>query len=107
MVYEFKVEPDDLDEAARHIWRLAQENARAISYAQEWLQVEESGGLILTPVLDELQKVCDKLKASYERLGTITDSSSTELTNAGIMYKNTDHATAAALDRAYSAGADK
>lgn len=107
VVYEFKVEPDDLDESARHLWRLGQENSRAVSYAETWLKVQENGGLILTPVLDQLQEVCNELKTNYERLGLVTDSSATELTDTAVMYRNTDNATAANLDRAYSAGGGK
>lgn len=107
LVYEFKVEPDDLDESARHLWRLGQENSQTVSYAEKWLNVQESGGLILTPVLDRLQEVCEELKSNYERLGSVTDSSATELTNAATMYRNTDNSTAASLDRTYSAGGGK
>ena len=104
MVYEFKVEPDDLDESARQLWRLGVENSQAVSYAEKWLKVQESAGLVLTPVLDQLHEVCDELKTNYERLGLVTDSSATELTDAAVMYRNTDNATAANLDRASSAG---
>lgn len=107
MVYEFKAEPDDIDESARQLWRLGQENLLATSYAKQWLDVQESGGLILTPVLDQLQEVCEALKTSYERLGSVTDSSATELTNTAIMYRNTDRATAENLDREYSRGGGK
>ncbi|NKY56450.1 hypothetical protein [Nocardia flavorosea] len=46
-------------------------------------------------MLDRLQEVCEELKSNYERLGSVTDSSATELINAAIMYRSTDNTTAA------------
>ncbi|WP_280479231.1 type VII secretion target [Nocardia cyriacigeorgica] len=106
MTKEFKVNPDDMDSTARILWKIAEDNSRAVAYAQEWLQVQSSGGLVLTPVLDQLQMACDELKSNYERLGIVTDSSSTEITKASRMYRTTDFATAKSLDAAYE-GADK
>ncbi|WP_071925774.1 type VII secretion target [Nocardia mangyaensis] len=99
--YNFTVDPDDIDLAARGLWKIAEDNSRAVSYSAEWLDVQSSGGEIITPVLEQLQAACDVMKANYERLGRVTDSSSTELTNAAKMYRKTDNASAEALDRTY------
>ncbi|MGY0503338.1 type VII secretion target [Nocardia sp. FBN12] len=101
MAKDFSVIPDDLDETARSLWKIAEDNSRAVSYSKEWLEIEKSGGLVLTPVLDQLQEVCDQLKSNYERLGAVTDNSSTELTNASRMYRTTDLATAKSMDEYY------
>src|SRR5690606_2793605 len=106
MTKEFKVNPDDMASAARILWKVAEDNRQADSYAEKWLQVQSSGGLVLTPVLDQLQEACDDLKSNYERLGVVTDSSSAEMTNASRMYRTTDVATAKSLDASYE-GADK
>ncbi|MBF6414903.1 type VII secretion target [Nocardia cyriacigeorgica] len=106
MTKEFKVNPDDMDSAARILWKIAEDNSRAVAYAQEWLRVQASGGLVLTPVLDQLQIACDDLRSNYERLGVVTDNSSTEITKASRMYRTTDFTTAKSLDASYE-GAGK
>ncbi|MGW5573335.1 type VII secretion target [Nocardia thailandica] len=101
MADDFAVSPDDLDDAARALWKIAEDNSQAVSYAKKWLDVQGSGGLVLTPVLDQLQEACEQLKSNYERLGTVTDNSSTELTNASRMYRTTDHEWAKNMDAYY------
>ncbi|WP_067859151.1 type VII secretion target [Nocardia shimofusensis] len=101
MTEQFAVEPDDLDLASRALWKLSEDNNGAITYAEEWLNVQSSGGLVLTPVLDQLQTVCDQLKKNYERLGTVTDNSATELLEASRMYRTTDFERAKNLDWYY------
>lgn len=101
MTEEFKVSPNDLDLAARELWKIAEDNSRAVTYTQEWLEIQTSGGIILSPVLDQLQEACNQLKSNYERLGTVTDSSSTELTNASRMYRTTDFESAKSMDAYY------
>ncbi|WP_433662255.1 type VII secretion target [Nocardia sp. CA-128927] len=101
MTEDFRVKPDDVDLAARGLWKIAEDNSQAVAYAQKWLEVQSSGGLVLTPVLDQLQEACDQLKSNYERLGTVTDNSSTELTNASRMYRTTDAKRAKDMDAYY------
>ncbi|MGW5921644.1 type VII secretion target [Nocardia fluminea] len=101
MTDDFKVSPDDLDLAARGLWKIAEDNSQAVTYSQQWLEVQSSGGLVLTPVLDQLQEACNQLKSNYERLGTVTDDSSTELTNASRMYRTTDFESAKSMDAYY------
>ncbi|WP_227998676.1 type VII secretion target [Nocardia australiensis] len=101
MTEQFKVSPDDIDLAARGLWKIAEDNTQAVTYAKEWLEVQSSGGLVLTPLLDQLQEVCEQLKSNYERLGTVTDNSSTELTNASRMYRTTEFERAKDMDNYY------
>ncbi|WP_054814841.1 type VII secretion target [Nocardia arizonensis] len=101
MAEEFRVSPDDMDSAARGLWKIAEDNSQAVVYAQRWLEVQSSGGLVLAPVLDQLQQVCDQLKSNYERLGVVTDDSSSELTNASRMYRTTDAVQAENMDTYY------
>ncbi|GAA5047292.1 type VII secretion target [Nocardia callitridis] len=101
MAAEFQVNPDDVDSAARQLWKIAEDNSQAVTFAQKWLEVQNSGGLVLTPVLDQLQESCEQLKSNYERLGTVTDNSSSELTNAARMYRTTDSTSAKNMDVYY------
>lgn len=101
MTDQFAVEPDDLDSASRALWKLSEDNSQAISYAKEWLDIQSSGGLVLTPVLDQLQAVCEQLAKNYERLGIATDSSATELLEAARMYRTTDFERAKNMDWYY------
>ncbi|WP_405162852.1 type VII secretion target [Nocardia sp. NBC_01499] len=98
---DFRVSPDDVDLAARGLWKIAEDNSQAVAYSQKWLEVQNRGGLVLEPVLDQLQQACDQLKANYERLGTVTDNSSTELTKASRMYRTTDFERAKKMDAYY------
>ncbi|MFF0528161.1 type VII secretion target [Nocardia amikacinitolerans] len=106
---DFKVNPDDIDLAARALWKIAEDNAKAVSYANEWVEVEDNAGTgtMLKTVVSELQDTSDRLRANYERLGKVTDSSSTELTNAAKMYRATDARTAEAMDRGYTSKVSK
>jgi hypothetical protein len=101
MAEEFRVSPGDIDLAARGLWKISEDNSQAVTYARKWLEVQSSGGLVLTPVLDQLQEACEQLKSNYERLGTVTDNSSTELTNASRMYRTTDSERAKNMDAYY------
>ncbi|MBF6211743.1 hypothetical protein IU433_16375 [Nocardia puris] len=101
MAQEFKVDPDDIETAARELWKIAEDNTRAVRYAQEWLDVQSSGGILLSPVLDQLQDACNQLKSNYERLGSVTHSSSTELNNAGKLYRTQDSKTSKTMDSYY------
>ncbi|WP_433191783.1 type VII secretion target [Nocardia sp. CA-107356] len=101
MTEEFKVSPDDIYLAARGLWKIAEDNSQAVTYSKKWLDVQSDGGLVLTPVLDQLQEACDQLKSNYERLGTVTDDSSTELTKASRMYRTTDFERAKNMDAYY------
>ncbi|MBF6233895.1 type VII secretion target [Nocardia farcinica] len=98
---DFTVDPDDIDLAARGLWKIAEDNSQAVAYTQQWLDVQGSGGLVLSPVLDQLQEACDQLRSNYERLGSVTDSSSAELTKASRMYRTTDSKQAKAMDEFY------
>lgn len=107
MVYQFEVEPNDVDMAARQLWKLSEDNPQAVSYAKEWLELEGSSGEILKPFIEGLHKSCEQLQSNYEELGRVTDSSSTELTNTANMYRTTDRAFAETLDRTYNSESDK
>ncbi|HLS78899.1 MAG TPA: type VII secretion target [Nocardia sp.] len=101
MTEQFAVEPDHLESASRTLWKLSEDNNKAISYAAEWLDIQSSGGLVLSPVLDQLQAACDQLKTNYTNLGIVTDQSATELLEAGRMYRTTDYERAKNMDWYY------
>ncbi|MFC4124105.1 type VII secretion target [Nocardia rhizosphaerae] len=103
MADDLKVEPDKLDSFAGVLATLATENGQATTYAKQWLEVEDNaGGLFFPTVANTLHQLLSALETNLATLGTITQNSSTELTGAAQMYRTTDYATAAALDKTYS-----
>jgi uncharacterized protein YukE len=107
MPEELDVDPDEVDKFATSLKKLADENASATAYIDKWLVVDNTvrgdGGLIRLG-LGAISEAYDKLKPNYETLGMLSAAAATELTAVAQMYRTTDKANAAALDRTYEGG---
>ncbi|WP_039821537.1 type VII secretion target [Nocardia testacea] len=107
MPEELEVDPDQVEKFSASLKKLADENASATAYIDKWLVVDNSvwgdGGLIRLG-LGAISEAYDKLKPNYETLGRLSAAAATELTAVAQMYRTTDRANAAALDRTYEGG---
>ncbi|MBF6213034.1 hypothetical protein IU433_26965 [Nocardia puris] len=101
MAEELKVEPDRLDTFATKLKELASDHTQATPYAQKWLNVDDAGGVFLTGVADTLRDILSDLESNFKTLASVTESSAAELVKAAQMYRTTDAARAAALDKTY------
>lgn len=102
MAEELKVEPDKLDKFAGSLTELGNDHSQAAPYARSWLKLDESvGGLMFPPVASTLNRLLDEIESNLNSLGVATRSSSSELTRSAQMYRTTDYANAAALDKTY------
>lgn len=106
MTDDLRVEPDRLDAFATKLKQLAADHTQATPYAQKWLKVDDgSGGVFVTGVVDTLGQILTDLETNFTTLKSVTEASAAELNKAAQMYRSTDYATAAALDKTYP-GAD-
>lgn len=107
MPEELEVDPDEVDKFSASLKKLADENASATTYIDKWLVADNSvwgdGGLIRLG-LGAISEAYDKLKPNYETLGMLSAAAATELAAVAEMYRTTDQANAAALDRTYEGG---
>ncbi|MCX0270162.1 type VII secretion target [Nocardia zapadnayensis] len=107
MPEELDVDPDKVDKFSASLRRLADENASATAYIDKWLAVDNTvwgdGGLIRLG-LSAISEAHAQLKPNYETLGRLSAAAATELAAVAQMYRTTDRANAAALDRTYEAG---
>ncbi|MGW0048293.1 type VII secretion target [Nocardia cyriacigeorgica] len=105
MTKELKVEPDALDGWSTTLRQLATDNIQAEKYLREHVELsDDQAGLIFGRVVETIRQVRADLEANYAQLGTLTSQSADELSRSAQMYRTTDHATAAALDRTYPEG---
>lgn len=92
-----------METAATKLRKLAEDNAQTSAYLKQWLDLPGSeGGLVLRGVIGVIQEALTKLQSNYERLGSVTNESSSEIAKAAKMYRSTDRSFAEALDRAYA-----
>ncbi|MFD3592193.1 type VII secretion target [Nocardia sp. NPDC058640] len=104
---ELEVDPSQLEEFASKLRTLATDHEQATPYAQQWLNIDESaGGAFLPSVSGTVQQLLQDLKANFATLGTVTSTAASELDKSATMYRTTDYATAAALDKTYG-GSEK
>ncbi|MGC4994575.1 type VII secretion target [Nocardia salmonicida] len=102
MTEELKVEPDQLDTFANKLKQLATDHTQATPYVQQWLKVDDgAGGVFLTGVVDTLGQILTDLESNFATLTSVTEGAAAELLESAQMYRSTDHATAAALDKTY------
>lgn len=72
---------------------------QAATYASTWVRVpENSDGEIFRNFIGTAREVESAVGAALERLRAILDASGAELADAADLYRDTDTATAAALD---------
>lgn len=103
MTGELRVEPDQLDVFAARLKQLASDHSRVAPYAREWLNIDNSaGGAFLPDVVDTVHQLLRDLESNLATLGDVTEGSAAELSRSATMYRTTDYATAAALDKTYA-----
>ncbi|WP_328392145.1 type VII secretion target [Nocardia sp. NBC_00416] len=106
MTEPLAVDPNALDTLATTLQQLAADNdAKVGPYLKEWLDVPDDVGGIVPTVAQAAHDVRDALTPNYATLGRITAAAAAELTKTATMYRTTDGATAAALDRTYPGAA--
>lgn len=107
MAEELEVDAVEIDKFAAILKKLADENANATAYIDKWLRVDNTvwgdGGLIRLG-LGAISEAYSALKPNYETLGRLSEAAATELTAVAQMYRTTEKANAAALDRTYPGG---
>ncbi|WP_167460398.1 type VII secretion target [Nocardia brasiliensis] len=101
MTDNFSVEPDVLDRVSSRLHKLSTDNAQANQYIDGWLDVRGDVGGVFPNVAATIQHIRAELTTNYAELGRITSESADELGNAAQMYRSTDRARAAELDRTY------
>ncbi|MFD9661098.1 type VII secretion target [Rhodococcus sp. NPDC059968] len=96
---KLQVDPAALDGLARNLRELSAQTEPARSYLNRWLGLSTASGRAFFEVTKSIAEVRDRLDANYAALGSLSDRSATELESAASMYRTTDHAYAAELDR--------
>ncbi|QDQ94017.1 hypothetical protein FND50_26810 [Rhodococcus sp. WB9] len=99
MSEELQVDPATLDGLARNLRELSAQTEPARTYLNRWLDLSTASGRAFFEVTKSIAEVRDRLDANYAALGSLSDRSATELESTANMYRTTDHAYAAELDR--------
>ncbi|WP_433663056.1 type VII secretion target [Nocardia sp. CA-128927] len=105
MADDLTVEPATLDGLSTKLKQLGTDNAQSEAYLKEHVDLSrDQAGVIFGRVADTIQQLRADLASNYEKLGRLTTQSGDEVAKAAQMYRTTDRATAAALDRTYPGG---
>ena len=97
----FKADPAGIREFGDTIGGLTDDAGAAVRYAQQWLDLGYAEGRMFFTVVQAATGARQALEQLYNRLGTLTTASATELRKAAHFYETTDAAAAERLDRTY------
>ncbi|WP_037226889.1 type VII secretion target [Rhodococcus wratislaviensis] len=101
MSEELQVDPVALDGLARNLRELSAQTEPARTYLNRWLGLSTASGRAFFEVTKSIAEVRERLDANYAVLGSLSDRSATELESTANMYRTTDYAYAAELDRSF------
>lgn len=102
LTQDFRVEPGELDTFAGKLSALVADHSQAGPYAGRWLTLaDNAGGLMFPEMATKIGGLLAALESNLATLGTVTANSSAELTLSAEMYRTTDRARAAELDKTY------